>query len=200
LLQVAALDRTGELGPGLRHFGEDRTLLLRIRLDRFDQVGDEIGAALQLDLDLRGGGGHLLVIGLNRVVAATGREHQADEGDEAGTGRPARRSTARSIVKKPPALPTTTRASCFGSSCSAAYAWRRRTSLPMSSCSSWRRSWPRSTWIPGHGSRPASNRCASRMSSYSIGNASADSRHSRSLRMRGAGWPARVQARIAGAS
>src|SRR2546425_9747495 len=53
LLQVAALDRPRELGPGLRHFGEDRTLLLRIRLDRFDQVGDEIGAALQLDLDLR---------------------------------------------------------------------------------------------------------------------------------------------------
>src|SRR3989440_6842800 len=46
---------------------------------RFDQVGDEIGAALQLDLDLRRRGGHLLVIGLNRVVAATGNEH-GDEG------------------------------------------------------------------------------------------------------------------------
>src|SRR5213594_4352914 len=51
--------------------------------DRLDQVGDEVSAPLQLDFDLRGGGIHLLVIGLNRVVAATRREHQADEGDEA---------------------------------------------------------------------------------------------------------------------
>src|SRR5436305_839410 len=37
------------------------------------------------------------------------------------------------------------------------------------------------------------------MSSYSIGNASADSRHSRSVRMSGAGWPDLVQARTTGA-
>src|SRR2546430_2569582 len=53
--------------------------------------------------------------------------------------------------------------------------------------------------MAGHGSRPASSRCASRMSSYSIGNASADSRHSRSVRMSGAGWPDLVQARTTGA-
>src|SRR6266511_22943 len=76
LLEAAALDRAGELGARLRHLGEDGLLLLRVALHRLHQVGDQIGAPLQLHLDLRLGGVHLLVVGLDRVVAAAGEESQ----------------------------------------------------------------------------------------------------------------------------
>src|SRR5213596_1614342 len=70
LLQVATLHRPRELGPRLRYLGEHRLLLLGVAFHRLDQVGDEIGAPLQLHLDLGLGGAHLLVIGLDGVVAA----------------------------------------------------------------------------------------------------------------------------------
>src|SRR5213078_4109054 len=47
VLQVPTLHRAGELGPRLRHLGEDRLLLLRVALHRLHQVRDEIGAPLE---------------------------------------------------------------------------------------------------------------------------------------------------------
>src|SRR5438477_7593347 len=54
--------------------------------------------------------------------------------------------------------------------------------------------------MPCHGSLPARTRWAARMSSYSIGKASAESRHSRSVRMIGGGWPALTHCRTGAAT
>src|SRR6266513_1379046 len=74
--------------------------------------------------------------GANPISAPASRSNASGA---AGGVLPARRSVARSIVKNPAALPTSAWASCFGSPRRAAYAWRSRTSLPISSCSSWQR-------------------------------------------------------------
>src|SRR2546422_9134986 len=78
LLQVAALDRPREFGARFGDRDEDRLLLFGVALHRFDEVGDEVGAPLQLHLDLRSCRVHLLVVGLNRVVAAA---HRGETGD-----------------------------------------------------------------------------------------------------------------------
>src|SRR5437667_2901109 len=80
LLQVATLHRPRELGPRLRYLGEHRLLLLGVAFHRLDQVGDEIGAPLQLHLDLGLGGVHLLVVRLDRVVAA-GAQNREERGE-----------------------------------------------------------------------------------------------------------------------
>src|SRR2546428_4478592 len=81
LLQVAALDRPRDLGARFGDRGEDRLLLFGVALHRFDEVGDEVGAPLQLHLDLRSCRVHLLVVGLNRVVAAA-RRGETGDGDQ----------------------------------------------------------------------------------------------------------------------
>ncbi len=67
------LDR-GRPGPRLDHRGEGFLLLAREALDRFDQVGNQVGAPLVLVLYLRPGRFHLLVVTRNVVDAAAGQQ------------------------------------------------------------------------------------------------------------------------------
>jgi hypothetical protein len=60
------------LGAGLDYRGENVLLLLRVALHGGDQVGDEVGAALVLVLDVAPAGFGLLLECRDCVVAATG--------------------------------------------------------------------------------------------------------------------------------
>ncbi|MNE12492.1 hypothetical protein D3C80_1052920 [compost metagenome] len=64
------LDRR-RLGPRFDDCGQGFLFLLGITFDRFHQVGDQVGAALVLVLDLPPGRLHLFVVGGNVIDAAT---------------------------------------------------------------------------------------------------------------------------------
>ncbi|MCY1415015.1 hypothetical protein D9M71_304820 [compost metagenome] len=67
------LDR-GRLGPGFYDRGQGFLLLLGVAFDRFDQIGNQVGAALVLVLHLGPGRFYLLVIVGDVVDPATGQQ------------------------------------------------------------------------------------------------------------------------------
>ena len=69
-----------DAGPRVGHLGQHRLLLRRVALDRVDEVGHEIGAALVLVQHFGPGGLDALVLPLQVVVAATGQREQRDGG------------------------------------------------------------------------------------------------------------------------
>jgi len=62
LLQVAALHRSASLARASDTSVKTVCSCFAYAFDRLDQIGDEIGAPLQLHLDLRCRGVHLLVV------------------------------------------------------------------------------------------------------------------------------------------
>ena len=70
LLGVLALHGVDQAAARARDLAEHRELLIRHPLHRRDEVGDQIGAALELDLDLALRRVRLLVELLDRVVPA----------------------------------------------------------------------------------------------------------------------------------
>ena len=73
---VAGLDRAAEPGARVGDRDEDGVLLLGDALHRVHQVGNQVGPALELRLDLALGLVHPFVHRLNRVVAASRGEHR----------------------------------------------------------------------------------------------------------------------------
>jgi len=76
------LHRPEQPGSRLGDLDEHILLLLGIALDRADQVRDQVGASLQLHLDLLLRGLRLLVVLLDRVIPAPA------EGEGKGEGHP----------------------------------------------------------------------------------------------------------------
>src|SRR3546814_2095981 len=71
--------------PRLDHLGQGLLLVGGIAFHHLDQVGDEVGAALVLVLDLRPGRLHRLVVGRDVVDPAAGdKAHQEAAGQNAG--------------------------------------------------------------------------------------------------------------------
>src|SRR5207237_5696435 len=68
-----------------------------IALDRFNEIRNQVRAPLQLHLDLRLGGIHLFVVGLDRVVAAPA-QHREQNGRQAK--RPCRGVHERFLSKR----------------------------------------------------------------------------------------------------
>jgi hypothetical protein len=68
------------LGASLGDAQQHRTAPARRSLDRIDQIGNQVGAALVLIQHLRPGGLDLLILGLDGVVAATGQQNAGDRG------------------------------------------------------------------------------------------------------------------------
>jgi hypothetical protein len=83
LLRIVSLHRAEHARTRLGHLREHRLLVLGVALHRLDEVRDQIGPALQLDLDLTLCRARLLIERLDRVVAA------AREGDGKQQGQPA---------------------------------------------------------------------------------------------------------------
>ena len=79
----------GRGGTGLRgvdrgvarlHHGVERAPLVSgVAAHRFDQVGDQVAAALELHVDLRPGGAHLVALADKLVVGRQGPDEEQDQ-------------------------------------------------------------------------------------------------------------------------
>src|ERR1700726_5093654 len=67
------------LRASLRDGGQDTALLLGIGLNRGHEIGDEVGAALILRLDVSKGGFDPLILGWNGIDTARGQRQRNDD-------------------------------------------------------------------------------------------------------------------------